>query len=63
MVTAESDTVTPSLSDVWKVLMQIKANIEKLVQEVEILKSSYKDFKLFSFSTDTLRSQWQIYYL
>ena len=26
MATAESDTGTPSLSDVWKVLMQIKAN-------------------------------------
>ena len=38
MATDESVNETPSLADVWKVLTEIKANMEKLVLDVEFTK-------------------------
>ena len=38
MATEESVNETPSLADVWKVLTEIKTNMEKLVVDVEFTK-------------------------
>ena len=46
MKTPEEDIfVNPSLADVWKVLAEIKANMQMLVLDVETLEGNYKDLK------------------
>ena len=44
MAAAESKDETPSLGYVWRVQKEIQVNTYKLVQDVEALKGSYKDF-------------------
>ena len=41
----EDIIVNPSVTDVWKVLAEIKANRQKLVVYVDTLKGNYKDLK------------------
>lgn len=43
MATNESVNENPSLVDIWKILTEIKANTEKLVLDVELLKATYNE--------------------
>ena len=45
MAAAEHDDGKPSLTDVWRVLTEVKANTEKLVCDVKALKESYNQLK------------------
>ena len=45
MATNDNASETPSLIEIWKVLMQIKTITEKLVLDVESLKGNYKELK------------------
>ena len=45
MASEDSIDEAPSLADVWKVLMEIKSNTEKLVNDVDLLKVTYKELQ------------------
>lgn len=45
MASEDSIDEAPSLADVWKVLTEIKSNTEKLVNDVDLLKVTYKELQ------------------